>query len=184
MIWTLYVFVKPRGPLRDITEVPQGKFLRFIKNILKITSEEIIAVIAKPLKSEFSIRFLQICRYSGRIIHDLVFLCFCKTTRCSAGYHRGSAGKESEIHQKNSEDHKSGNHSSNSKTSEIGILPYISTDLFIILTYNGWFQTFGIFGKNKSWSRISQKLCATELWDLLKFVMRSHNMSKCRGLLV
>jgi len=137
MIWTLYVFVKPRGPLRDITEVPQGKFLRFIKNILKITSEEIIAVIAKPLKSEFSIRFLQICRYSGRIIHDLVFLCFCKTTRCSAGYHIAVIAKESEIHQKNSEDHKSGNHSSNSKTSEIGILPYISTDLFIILTYNG-----------------------------------------------
>jgi len=179
-----WCFEKSHGALRDITVVPQGKNLRFIKKILKIASEEIIARIAKPRKLEFYLIFREIFVDSWCIMHDLDFLCFCKTTRSSAGYHGGSAEKFFEIYQKHSEDHKWGNHSSNSKTSEIGILNQIYTDLFTVLTYNGWFQTVGIFGKNTSWSRISQKFCCTKLWDLLKFIMRSHNMSKCRGLLV
>ena len=47
----------------------------------------------------------------------LDFRCLCKSTRCSAGSHRGSAGKKSEIYQNFSSDRKWGNHCSNSRIS-------------------------------------------------------------------
>ena len=115
--WTFGVCVKARGALRDLIEVPQGKNLRFIKKFLQITSEEIIARMAKPLKLEFYLIFREIFVDSWCIMDDLDFLSFCKTTRCSAGSHRGSAGKKSEIYQNFSSDRKWGNHCSNSRTS-------------------------------------------------------------------
>ena len=92
---TLDILEKSPGPLRDLTESSMQNNLRFNKNLLEIISEEI-----KP-NCETSENLTSVYHF-GRFWSNstcfgvLTFHVLENISWCSAGSHRGSAGKKSE----------------------------------------------------------------------------------------